>query len=522
MNDRLHRLLGRITEPLVLLPVFAVLLLGALWGSTLNLIGNELAGARRAAAVSTAELTDTYEAQMLRALREIDLTLKFVQFAHAGTEAPALLDELHRRGLLPPDLLFGVSIADARGEVVASSRPLQAASVAGMHHFDAHRGGEAGVVVSPPARDLVTGEWQFLFSRRLEDAAGAFAGIVIVAVDAAYFVAGYDASKLGRHGVLGVLASDGRFLVRRTGSEVQFDDPGVRIDLSGSSPDEAAESTVAASLWDQRRRYTATRELPDFALAIVVGLAEDEQLAAAEQRRRTHLVWSAAGSLLLIALLAVLARTSRQLARSRQRMIASQQAHVERVEYLAYHDGLTGLPNRSLFSRLLQQAITSSRRYRRRLAVMFLDLDHFKHINDTLGHAAGDELLQAVAGRLKSCLRENDCVARLGGDEFVVLLPEMVSEEAVATVARKILAAVAEPFDLRGQQFCVTASIGIGTYPEDGLDEQTLKKNADIAMYQAKSDGKNNFRFHSVTSGGDPGERRRGAAEAAETTRGGG
>ena len=188
---------------------------------------------------------------------------------------------------------------------------------------------------------------------------------------------------------------------------------------------------------------------------------------------------------------------SRQLALSRNAPSEEQIAHAARVEYLAYHDGLTTLPNRSLFSKLLGQSINQAHRYKRHLAVLFLDLDRFKHINDTLGHEAGDQLLQEVATRLKACLRESDTVARLGGDEFVVLLPELDEMDYVATVAQKILSAVARPFVLLGQEFRVTASIGISVYPQDGLDEQTLTKNADIAMYQAKEEGKNNFQFYS-------------------------
>jgi diguanylate cyclase (GGDEF)-like protein len=129
--------------------------------------------------------------------------------------------------------------------------------------------------------------------------------------------------------------------------------------------------------------------------------------------------------------------------------------------------------------------------------VAFLDLDRFKQINDSLGHEAGDQLLQEVAGRLRGCVRESDTVARLGGDEFVVLLPEVGRDDA-ALVAREILAVVARPFALLGQELRVTVSIGISSYPEDGLDEQTLTKNADIAMYQAKEGGKNSFQFYAV------------------------
>ena len=172
-------------------------------------------------------------------------------------------------------------------------------------------------------------------------------------------------------------------------------------------------------------------------------------------------------------------------------------ALAERAQFLSNHDVLTGLPNRRLFNELLEQAIVEARRDTKQLAVLFLDLDRFKQINDTLGHEAGDELLNQAAVRLKACLRESDTVARLGGDEFVVLLREIEEEYSTAAVARKIIHAVAEPFVLIGHEFRITGSVGIALYPEDGPDEQTLTKHADIAMYHAKKEGKNNFQFYS-------------------------
>jgi diguanylate cyclase (GGDEF)-like protein/PAS domain S-box-containing protein len=169
-----------------------------------------------------------------------------------------------------------------------------------------------------------------------------------------------------------------------------------------------------------------------------------------------------------------------------------------RIQYLAYHDSLTELPNRAMFSELLNHAISKARRHNRRMAVLFIDLDRFKNINDTLGHEAGDTLLQEVGRRLKHTLRQSDTVARLGGDEFVVLLEEIGDARQVEKVAGKILAAVVRPFHLLGQEFRVTASIGASIYPEDGQDEQTLMKSADIAMYQAKEEGRNAFRFYSA------------------------
>jgi len=168
-----------------------------------------------------------------------------------------------------------------------------------------------------------------------------------------------------------------------------------------------------------------------------------------------------------------------------------------RIQYLAYHDNLTALPNRSSFSLILTPGIARARREGKKLAVLFIDLDRFKNINDTLGHDAGDALLREIGQRLRHCVRQADTVARLGGDEFVVLLEDLAAHGHVATVARKILSDIGGSLDAIGQEFRVTASIGISIYPEDGEDEQALMKNADIAMYHAKQQGKNNFQFHS-------------------------
>lgn len=176
--------------------------------------------------------------------------------------------------------------------------------------------------------------------------------------------------------------------------------------------------------------------------------------------------------------------------------MALMQRRVENlIRHQASHDLLTGLPNRILFNDRLFLALTNARRYDETLAVLFLDLDRFKKINDTLGHAVGDQLLQKAAQRLASCLRTGDTLARWGGDEFTLLLPQIDGIEDVTKVAQRILKAISAPFCFEGQELHVSTSIGIVLAPENGEDAETVLKHADTAMYRAKQQGKNNYQF---------------------------
>ena len=166
-----------------------------------------------------------------------------------------------------------------------------------------------------------------------------------------------------------------------------------------------------------------------------------------------------------------------------------------RMSYLAQHDSLTGLPNRMLLNDRLTQAIALARRHRKSLAVLYVDVDRFKHINDSLGHAIGDRLLQSIARRLVACVRSSDTVSRLGGDEFVVLLSEVACAADAARSADRILAAMSRAQRIDEQDLHVTVSLGIGVYPDDGTDAETLLKNADMALLRAKAHGRGNHQL---------------------------
>lgn len=180
----------------------------------------------------------------------------------------------------------------------------------------------------------------------------------------------------------------------------------------------------------------------------------------------------------------------------KETLLESLRISEEQIRKLAYYDGVSGLPNRWLLMERMRHALVQGKRYRRLTAVLFLDIDNFKHINDTLGHEAGDALLRTFAMRLSQCIRGGDTAARLGGDEFIILLPEIAEPQDAVVMAEKVLACLGEPTAIAGQEIFVTASIGIALHcPEDSTDVAELLHRADVAMYSAKKAGRNRYCF---------------------------
>lgn len=225
---------------------------------------------------------------------------------------------------------------------------------------------------------------------------------------------------------------------------------------------------------------------PDLPIILLTGM-HDESLGieALKQGAQDYLLKGEVDSNLIV--------RSIRYAIERKHLLVEMEKAREFEQHLAYHDVLTNLPNRLLFFDRLKQALTHTKRYSGFLAVLFLDLDGFKSINDTMGHVTGDRLLQLVAQRLKKCTRESDTIARLGGDEFTILLKGVKNTEDVTTVAQKIQKSITKPFAINNRDFYVTSSIGVSIYPFDGDDAETLLQKADFAMYKAKSSGKNNY-----------------------------
>ena len=489
---RLRQRLSRAAEPQVFFPGVATLMLAVVWGTTMNLIEVERGSAERAMTASAVELLDTYEAHVLRNLREIDQTLKVVKFAYQASGSREVLLDLREKGLLPPELVFAISIADRNGSVVASTRPVDLVSIVVdlyQHHLQRDE-----LRISLPRQDVRSGEWKLDFSRPFVTRDRRFAGIVTLSVDAAYFVSDYDRNKLGMRGLLGLVGSDdGVFRVRRTGEQVTSGDAVTHAAFDARKSEETILHR-GQDAWDSVVRLSTLRNIHSFPLALVVGLSSDEQLASAQKNERAYVLRAGVASVLLLLIIGGVGRMSWKLSQTARRENEARLAHAERIQDLAYHDALTSLPNRALFTKTLEQAISQARRYRRKLAVLFLDLDRFKQINDTLGHQAGDRFLQEAATRLRhACARATPSPVSAATSSSCSF--RSARAQVVSAVAQKLLSEIAQPVPLMGQSVIGTASIGIAVYPRDGHDEQTLMKYADAAMYHAKDQGKNNYQY---------------------------
>jgi diguanylate cyclase (GGDEF)-like protein len=230
-------------------------------------------------------------------------------------------------------------------------------------------------------------------------------------------------------------------------------------------------------------------------LAVPLKVRDKPIGALAASRPDTGELFSDHDQYLLSALgdFAAVAIDNARLYKATQRELSERKRAEETIRQLAFHDTLTGLPNRALFNDRLGVALAHARRHKLRVAVMLLDLDRFKEVNDTLGHSVGDQLLRAVGDRLFSLLRESDTVSRMGGDEFLLLLPEMADPGHASSAAERILQSIRKPFVLESHTIHITTSLGIAIYPDDGADADTLVKKADLAMYRVKEEGRDNY-----------------------------
>ena len=312
------------------LPLFALLLLAAIWAACLHAIDTERARAETALQDSSRELIDTYEAQMARSLGGLDQTLGVIKYAAELKGAAAALPALAQQGLLPSALVFTVSISDRNGTLIASNPPAAPQSVAAQRYFQLHREHDSDApLVSRAIHGADGPDWHLHFTRRLNDGAGHFAGIALVKVDPAYFTSGYERGRLGEHGLLGLYGSDGVFRAQRVGDKVSWGQAAPRAPGAAGA---AVADPAPSEQWDGVRRTLSMRRLRGFPLSVVVGLAEREQMAGFRQHRRNYLWQAGLASAALVLIVALICLWSWQLAKTRRGIRRAQETYAAASE----------------------------------------------------------------------------------------------------------------------------------------------------------------------------------------------
>ena len=323
----MKRWLRMCLETQVSLPLFTVVLLAVVWATTLHFIDSEAAAARDMAAESASELIATYEAQVARSINGIEQTLKVLKYSAERQGARGALPELQAHGLLPSGLVFIVSIVDAQGDTVASNPNARHINVAQQEYFRFHREHRSNYTfVAQAMRDEANQDWHLHFTRRLDDAQGEFAGVVIVEVDPAYFTSGYERSRLGEQGMLGLVGDDGVVRALRVGDKQSF---GQRVDLAAL---QARSGVPVRNSWDGVQRYTAVRQMAGLRLSAIVGLSEREQMAGFEAQRRQLLLEASVASAVLILLAALVWACVWQGAKARRRIRRAQETYAAASE----------------------------------------------------------------------------------------------------------------------------------------------------------------------------------------------
>lgn len=462
--------------------VLTLLLLAAIWGLSLGQLEQE-----RQLALGAARQQNETLAHIVAANLEQVLTRPHLY----ADRAAELLDQGPGAGVALRAALAGdgaylrLAVLNGAGRVQFASSPL----AQGLAHQELPPAGSDLGLGQPSGRGEEA--WLLPLALALRSPAGR-EGQLVMLLDLGYFLRLYQGAGLGaRH--IGIFRQGGTRLV-------EADD--LSISLGGAAAGET------------EGQLRVSKSLARFPLVVEISQSQASVLQGLAPSRQRHLLWAWGLTLLLLAAgtaLTLLARRQRALYRrvlcsetEKESLIQQLETEKGQAYQLASHDHLTGLPNRMLFSELSASHLSGSRRGRHLHALVFLDLDHFKAVNDQLGHRIGDQLLQTVAQRLRAVLRDSDLVSRQGGDEFVLLINELASAEDAARVAAKIIQAVGAPCQLEGHELVVRPSLGLALAPRDGQDLNTLMAHADAAMYAAKSAGRGTFRFFDGALNGIP------------------
>lgn len=624
-GERLSRFIKRYTFlkesvlPVMLWKLLGVIAIGVLWILTLERIDSDKKMISNLALKDASAISQNYAQHLTRAFEQVDQIAQFIDYEWAHEGGRLKLEDLLKVSIIPPSLLNFVAVVDRSGTPITSTIPLQSvlrAIDSVTFHFHKTETSQA-MRIGKPVIDPVSRKSVIHFTRRLNEPDGTFNGIALISIETSMLSAFYGGANLGEYGLLAMVGQDGIVRMAKIGGGGDGDlMPTMRKIPAFNSPRGAELFDGEHWFTDDKARFVAWQELPNYPVVVVAGLAEKEVMkpyfAAWESYRSgaiggslIFLLFAVTGSIFSMRLAwrkhqADEVRNSYRLAtesgeegffrigaitdtRDRSRIadflvedcneqgaaffglkkeqligarfsqflsdserepmlniyreamqsgiydgefavasdsllratwvhqklirsgsglavtlrdISRTKAHERELSRLANEDALTSLPNRHWLMNTLPEALQRTLQNHSMLALLFMDLNKFKGINDSFGHAVGDELLHAVALRLKSALRPTDNVVRLGGDEFVVILEPIVSKANAEEVAERIADAFIEPFKLSPGEKAVGASIGICLFPDHGENADALLRNADMAMYASKAIPKKKYFFY--------------------------
>lgn len=374
------------------------------------------------------------------------------------------------------------------------------------------RAGQGALVLSPQLQSQEQA-WQLPVWLCLADEQGAVSGYLLLHMDIGYFLGLYQDVDLGASGMLHLLTADGRIVVAMTGGGLLAQAPGQHVAALSRLPEGAGELHTQAQLFahSDGARLANFQRVPHMPVTVLVSREWTE--IRAEHSAHARRTWVLLSAICVLALVGagVLWRTMhrrqelfealQRADQDKQGLIAQLESEKHRALELAATDHLTGLYNRRMFHELVNSHLALAQRSSKHYALLYLDLDRFKHINDTFGHHVGDTLLQAVAQRLRHSLRSSDIIARMGGDEFAVLVTAMEAPGDVEALARKLLSVLGAPYEgLAAEGLYASPSVGIALFPQDGHDVEVLCRHADAAMYASKKAGRNRYTYYDAIS----------------------
>jgi diguanylate cyclase (GGDEF)-like protein len=488
--------------------LFGLCMIAACWIGTAFVISIERDKILEGAIQQSENLVRLFEENTDQTFQSLDRTLLLLR--KSLEDDPAHFDLLNwsERTALIGDLTIQVAVVGAEGYAMTTSSEYRGPPVyiGDREHFLVHVGTEADrLFISTPVMGRASGKWSIQFSRRVRKSDGSFGGVIVLSVDPNFIAQFYETVDLGAQGSI-VLRNRNRVVLAARG--VLGNAVGRQVSRPAFNAAIAGEPT--GHYWsggpnDGVNRLVAYRVSNRFPLIFTVGRSERDIFSASLRNRVLYI--AVAGIITVLVLLAMgfgihhqlkLDRVRDNLRRSEAQ--ARERAHKlelqsREIVHIAHHDILTGLANRVLLHSHIDQAFARARRHRESFAILCVDLDRFKIANDTLGHQAGDVLLQQVAARLRHCVREVDTVARVGGDEFVVLQANVARADEAAPLAARILQSLSALYDIDGNPVAISASIGIAMAPADGATTDKLLSHADLALYRAKGKGRNAFCF---------------------------